>query len=165
MNALSLWVASSDLLQRAHVGRPFAISAGEGQSPPREWFDDAENVGAADIRRLNLCFPITVHTFGRRGECMAVRSNRAINGVPLCAVVLIVLGSLGCGNSHPGGMMVERIRQLRRPTVAVARPRRRPWTIRTAVRSRSFPLLISTRIRCVLVPSSGGTERPSSGTT
>jgi len=33
---------------------------------------------------------------------MAVRSNRAINGVPLCAVVLIVLGSLGCGNSHPG---------------------------------------------------------------
>src|SRR5439155_15990610 len=51
MNALRLWVASSDLLQRAHVGRPFAISAGEGQSPPREWFDDAENVcgAAADV--------------------------------------------------------------------------------------------------------------------
>src|SRR5437870_13668001 len=29
MNALRLWVASSDLLPRAHVGRPFAISAGE----------------------------------------------------------------------------------------------------------------------------------------
>jgi len=96
MNALRLWVASSDLLQRAHVGRPFAISAGERSvAAPRV------------VRRCRKCLrcghSAVEPVLSNHGAY--VRSKGGVYGCPLKSSDqwrAAVLGSLGCGNSHPG---------------------------------------------------------------